>query len=88
MQGGVATEPDRKTPWMQALKHASVGIEMAVCIVLGWAIGSWLDARFETAPWLMLVFLLFGVAAGFKALIREARKMSRGTDRTDGESKG
>lgn len=47
---------------------------MGVCVALGWGIGYWLDGRFGTQPWLMLVFLLFGVAAGFKALITTANK--------------
>lgn len=53
---------------------ASVGLEMGIATVLGWAIGNWLDGRFGTAPWLMLLFLLFGIAAGFKGLMRAARE--------------
>jgi hypothetical protein len=41
---------------------ASVGLEMAVATVLGWGIGTWLDNRFDTGPWLMLLFLLLGIA--------------------------
>ena len=53
---------------------SSVGIEMGVAVVIGWAIGFWLDRRFDTGPWLMVIFLLFGVAAGFKGMIRAARE--------------
>lgn len=47
---------------------------MGVCVALGWGIGYWLDGWLGTQPWLMLVFLLLGVAAGFKALITTANK--------------
>lgn len=53
---------------------SSVGIEMGVAVIIGWAIGYWLDKRFGTSPWLMVLFLLCGVAAGFKGMIRAARE--------------
>ena len=39
--------------------------------------GYWLDTRFDTKPWLMIIFLLFGVAAGFKGMRRAAREANR-----------
>jgi ATP synthase protein I len=56
---------------------ASVGIEMGVAVALGWWFGQWLDGKLGTAPWLMILFLLLGVAAAFKAVIRTAREVSR-----------
>jgi ATP synthase protein I len=61
----------------RALRVSSVGIEMAVATLIGWAIGYWLDRTFGTEPWLMLVFLLVGVAAGFKGLLRAANEARR-----------
>lgn len=58
----------------QLLKFSSVGIEMVVATIIGWAIGHWLDLELGTSPWLMLVFLLCGVAAGFKGLFRSVRE--------------
>jgi ATP synthase protein I len=51
-----------------------VGIEMGVAVLIGWAVGYWLDKRFATGPWLMVLFTLCGVAAGFKGMIRAARE--------------
>lgn len=42
---------------------------MGLSVLIGWGIGRWLDKKFHTDPWLMIVFLLFGVAAGFKTLL-------------------
>jgi ATP synthase protein I len=61
---------------------AAVGLEMGVSVALGLAIGYFLDREFDTAPYLTIVFLLFGTAAGFKALFRAARQ----TKSASGES--
>lgn len=53
---------------------ASLGIEMGLAVVVGWAIGYWLDKELDTEPYLMMVFLLVGVAAGFRGLIRVANQ--------------
>ncbi len=57
-----------------AYSMASVGIEMGVAVFIGWAFGQWLDRKFDTEPWLMLVFLLVGVGASLKAVLRAANK--------------
>ena len=64
---------------MQAARLASVGIEMGLAVAIGWGIGYWLDGKLGTKPWLMIVFLLFGVAAGFKGLLVAARKANQGS---------
>ena len=57
-----------------AFSFASVGLEMGVAVFLGWALGQWLDQKFDTEPWLMLVFVLAGVGAGLKAILRAANQ--------------
>jgi len=49
---------------------AGAGIEFAVAIVLFLYIGKWLDARFGTAPVLMIVGVFLGAAGGFYGLYR------------------
>jgi ATP synthase protein I len=48
----------------------SAGIEFAAAIGIGMAIGYWLDRWLGTEPWLMLVFLALGFAAGIRNLLR------------------
>ncbi len=70
-------EPGRKPKTQrayEAFSMSSIGLEMGLCILIGWGIGYYLDKEFETDPYLMFVFLGAGIAAGFKALIRAARK--------------
>jgi ATP synthase protein I len=47
---------------------STLGLAMAFSIGLGALIGYYLDNRFETWPWLFLIFLGFGIVAAFKNL--------------------
>jgi ATP synthase protein I len=38
--------------------------------VVGVLAGRWLDQRFHTAPWLLLVFLLLGFGSGVRLTLR------------------
>ena len=60
--------------WRGAMVVASVGIEMAVSILVGWFVGDRLDLWLGTTPYLMYSFFALGVAAGFMGLWRTARK--------------
>jgi ATP synthase protein I len=68
----------KPTKFMQAAQLASVGLEMGVAVAIGYGIGWWADKKLGTKPWLMLVGVLVGVAAGFKALYESAKTLSRG----------
>ncbi len=58
-------------------KFASLGLEMALSVVIGLIVGALLDKKLNTYPWLTLLFLLFGFAAGFRSLLRAARKAAK-----------
>jgi len=47
---------------------STVGIAMAISIVMGVYIGRYLDKVFGTEPYLFYVFLGFGIAAAFRSL--------------------
>jgi ATP synthase protein I len=47
---------------------STVGLSMAFSIGIGALIGYYLDKKFDTKPWLLLVFLGFGIAAAFRNL--------------------
>jgi ATP synthase protein I len=64
----------QESPWKAALIVASVGIEMAAAILIGYFIGSYLDRLLGTEPWLFYIFLIIGVLAGFKGLWRTAKR--------------
>jgi ATP synthase protein I len=49
---------------------------MGLAVAIGAGIGYLLDDWLGTTPWLLLVFLMFGIAAGFKGVIDAARRAS------------
>ncbi len=43
---------------------------LAVPPVLGWALGTWLDKKFNTEPYLMYIFLALGILSGIRECYR------------------
>lgn len=56
----------------------TVGVQLAVSIVIGFWMGLGLDRWLNTKPLFMLVFLFFGVVAGFLNVYRVAMKEGQG----------
>jgi ATP synthase protein I len=44
--------------------------------VVGALAGLWLDKRFHTAPWLLLVFLFLGFGAAVRLIVRTIRRVN------------
>ncbi len=49
-------------------------VELVAGLMIGFGIGWGLDALFGTAPWLLVLFMLLGFAAGVKTMLRTARE--------------
>ena len=62
---------------------STLGLTLVFATMIGLAIGIYLDKKFNTSPWLTIIFLLIGIAAGFKGLIqtviRQVKKENNGT---------
>ena len=72
-------ENDRK--WIRnAGLASSIGILLVVSTVIGYALGNWLDKQLGTAPWLMLVFTILGIIAGFVEMLRIVDRMAEDED--------
>ncbi|GAU08397.1 hypothetical protein DPF_1105 [Desulfoplanes formicivorans] len=66
-----------------------VGINLVTCTFVGLAMGYFLDKWLGTKPWCLLIFLVFGIAAGFKNMYLEVKKLQeqdggRGTHGNNG----
>jgi len=46
----------------------SLGITMAVCVLLGIWIGKTLDNIMGSSPWMLLTFMIFGILAAIKSM--------------------
>jgi ATP synthase protein I len=56
----------------------AIGLHLVLGTFAGLAIGYFLDRALGTNPWLTLLFLGFGIAAGFVNLFRVTQRDQRG----------
>lgn len=74
-------------PRLAAMKSmggvGTLGLEVALSIMLGLFGGQWLDGRYDTAPWLTLVGSAFGLTAAIRAILRQMRLMKKEADREE-----
>lgn len=62
---------------------ALVGTHLASSIIVGLVIGFYLDKWLDTKPWFIIIFLFAGIAAGFKNLYIEAKKVKDEDDKSN-----
>lgn len=70
-----------------ALNASSIGLEMGLSVVIGLLVGYYLDRWLGTEPWLMLLWLVFGLVAGFRGVLRavgRAERAAKDEEATDG----
>lgn len=75
-----ARRPEMSKAEQQARGNAlgqafKISVELVAGVVVGGAIGWFLDRQLGTRPWLLIVFLMLGFAAGMLNVIRSARQM-------------
>jgi ATP synthase protein I len=61
----------------QLADASSIGLQLAFSIFIGLGIGWWLDGVVGTFPWLTLIFMVMGVAAGFLNYYRFAKRQQK-----------
>jgi F0F1-type ATP synthase assembly protein I len=75
--------PEAKEQMTVAGRVGSIGIELGLSIALGFFAGRWLDGVLGTTPWLALVGLGLGLAAGGRSLYRLVKKTRTDLDTPD-----
>jgi len=64
---------------------STIGINLVISTFIGFAIGYVLDKKvFNTFPWFTIIFLLIGIASGFKYLFKIVSRMGKGDGNTEG----
>ena len=71
---GPGKEP---SPWQGLAELTSIGMTLVLATVLGLAGGYYADRWLGTAPWLLLIGLGLGIAAGFVSMIRSVKAAER-----------
>ncbi|MCK4722613.1 MAG: AtpZ/AtpI family protein [Dehalococcoidia bacterium] len=56
--------------WVEVLRFSGIGFYIAGCIVLGVALGVWLDRKVDLSPLLTLLGLGFGLFLAFVGTYR------------------
>ncbi len=64
-------------------RYSALGFEMAISVVIGLGIGYYLDRWLGTSPWLTLLWLGFGFAAGVRSLYRAAVKSGKDLEKDE-----
>ncbi|TCK03959.1 AtpZ/AtpI family protein [Phorcysia thermohydrogeniphila] len=63
--------------YIERTSYMMVGVQFALAIIIGLAIGYYLDRQFNTFPWLTLFWLIIGFFAGLKNVYRELKKVTK-----------
>jgi len=66
--------------WRSVGELASIGMAMVLATVIGLGAGYYADRWLGTSPWLTLIGLGLGIAAGFVALFRSVKAAERNLD--------
>ena len=61
----------------QIASYSTLGLEMGLSVALGVGIGYYLDKWLNTEPWFLIIFIMFGAAAGFRRLYRVAKRLQK-----------
>ena len=61
----------------QIASYSTLGLEMGLSVAVGAGIGYYLDKWLKTEPWFLIIFLVFGVIAGFRSLYRAAKRLQK-----------
>jgi len=73
-------KPDTKKDLSNVIKSVShigsFGLTMGACILMGYYLGSYLDGKFGTAPWFMVVLVLLFMVGAFIKFVQETKAVS------------
>ncbi|HSE92594.1 MAG TPA: AtpZ/AtpI family protein [Methylomirabilota bacterium] len=69
--------------WRSVGELASIGMAMVLATVIGLGAGYYADRWLGTSPWLTLIGLGLGIAAGFVTLFRSVKAAERNLDDDD-----
>lgn len=63
-----------RKPLKETMDSASIGIEIALAVVIGMLFGGYLDGALDIAPWGTLFFTAAGIGAAVKAVLRTRKQ--------------
>lgn len=82
-KGEQAQKPRTPDPHSQAQLAWRMVIELVSGLGIGFGMGYGLDLLFGTTPWLMIVFVFLGLAAGIQTMMRSAAEVQKAREAAD-----
>ena len=76
-KGVIPMKKETRRTFRELAYYSSLGLSVSLAIFIGLAIGIVLDRKFDTSPWFTLVFLAFGIAAGFRNIALVIKKVRK-----------
>jgi F0F1-type ATP synthase assembly protein I len=67
--------------------YLTLGLQLAITVVVCFFLGRWLDSVFDSAPWLMIAGLALGVTGGFISFFRTAIALGKREDQEAAEKR-
>jgi len=67
--------------------YLTLGLQLAITVVVFFFLGKWLDGKFGTEPWLMLAGLAVGITGGLAGFLMKAVAFGKEEDRDEAERK-
>jgi len=85
-------EQDKKRPgpmtetssWGMASRFVG---DLVSGMIVGGCIGWFLDQVLDTKPWMLIIFLVFGIAAGIMNVMRSAKELNEAAQMRENEEK-
>ena len=72
------TKKETRKLFVELWYYSSLSFSIALSIVIGLAIGYWLDNYvLDTSPWFTLIFIGFGIIAGFRNIYLAMKKSQK-----------
>lgn len=78
---------DRRALFRELGRYSALGLELAIAVVIGLAVGYYLDKWLGTGPWMTVVWIGIGFAAGVRSLYRAALRSGRELEKEEEEKR-
>ena len=69
---------ETRKAWREFAYYSSLGLQVALSIFIGLFAGIYLDRRIDSTPWMTLIGLGLGIAAGYRNIglaIKRSRRL-------------